>query len=286
VCPEHAHEDLQPQLRSVRRDVEPALAPPRLDEGPREVFRARLVKTSTARWRLKDGWRTITMSAPRAREAHMLVPFGTRVVDNAGKGVGTVSRVVLHHQSRQVDGLVVHQGVLDRREIVVPIAKVAAFGDEVRLSLRASELAGLDLFHSPPFRAMPDHWDMPAGFDQRDFFLVGGDGWTEAVLPFEVTSPAVSGTRAYVRDRDAEDGPVEPDIAAGMHVYDNEGRSVGDVEAVEVDEVTRRITRIVVRRGFLFHTETTIPASMIASVTDRITLRATADAAKKLERDR
>jgi sporulation protein YlmC with PRC-barrel domain len=214
----------------------------------------------------------------------MLVPFGTRVVDSTGAGVGTVSRLVLHHASRQVSGVVVHQGVFDRREIVVPVGKVAAFGDEVRLSLRASDLAGLDLFHSEPLQAMPDHWDMPMGFDQRDFFLVGGGGWTEAVLPFETTSPSVSGTRAYVRDEDAAAEPVEPDIAAGMHVYDRDGRRVGDVEAVEMDEASGRITRIVVRRGFLFGSETTIPASLIASVSDRITLRTGGDAAKKLEK--
>lgn len=214
----------------------------------------------------------------------MLVPFGTRVVDSTGKGVGTVSRLVLHHASRQVSGVVVHQGILDRREIVVPVGKVSAFGEEVRLSLRASELAGLDLFHSPALQVMPDNWDMPMGFDQRDFFLVGGDGWTEAVLPFEATSPSVSGTRAYVRDQDAADEPVEPDIAEGMHVYDREGRRVGDVEAVELDQASGRITRIVVRRGFLFTSETTIPASLIASVTDRITLSSGPDVTKKLEK--
>jgi hypothetical protein len=118
----------------------------------------------------------------------MPVPFGTRVVDKNGKGVGTVSRVVLHSGSRHVSGLVVHQGVLDRRQIVVPIAKVSSFGDEVRLTLSASGLAGLDLYNAESLQLMPDQWEMPAGFDQREFFLVGGDGWTEAVLPFERTS--------------------------------------------------------------------------------------------------
>ena len=67
----------------------------------------------------------------------MIVPFGTRVVDSTGKGVGTVSRVVLHRDTREVAGLVVHQGVLNRRGICVPIGKVASFGDEVRLTLQA-----------------------------------------------------------------------------------------------------------------------------------------------------
>jgi sporulation protein YlmC with PRC-barrel domain len=214
----------------------------------------------------------------------MLVPFGTRVVDSQGKGVGTVSRVVLHSQSREVAALVVHQGVLNRREVVVPIDKVTGFGDEVRLGLRASELDGLDLFNAASLQAMPDHWEMPIGFDQRDFFLVGGGGWTEAVLPFEKTSAGVSGTPGYVRDRDTPAEPSEPDIAAGAHVYDKTGQRIGEVEAVEIDEASGRITRVIVRRGILFSKETAIPASVIASAGDRVTLSAAADTLKKLER--
>jgi hypothetical protein len=128
----------------------------------------------------------------------MLVPFGTRVVASNGKGVGTVSRLVLHAQSQQVTALVVHQGVVNRREVVVPIAKVADFGHEVRLALRASELDGPDLFNAASLQPMPDHWEMPIGFDQRDFFLAGGSGWTSAVLPFEPTSRMI-GARAMNR---------------------------------------------------------------------------------------
>ena len=104
----------------------------------------------------------------------MLVPFGTHVVDKHGKSVGTVSRVVLDSQAREVVSLVVHHGVLNRREVEVPISKVTGFGDEVRLSLAAAEFNELAPFHAPSFRVMPDHWDMPVGFDQRSFFLVGG----------------------------------------------------------------------------------------------------------------
>lgn len=214
----------------------------------------------------------------------MLVPFGTRVVDNSGKGVGTVSRLILHSHSREAAGLVVHQGIVNRREVVVPLSKVAAFGDEVRLALPAREMAALDLFHSANLRPMPDHWEMPVGFDERDFFLLGGDGWTEAVLPFEATSSDVTHTPAYVGDDDPAAEPPEPDIAAGMHVFDKDGTRVGNVEAVEIDETSRRITRITVKRGFLFSTETVIPASMVGAVTDRITLNAGGETVKKMER--
>jgi hypothetical protein len=49
------------------------------------------------------------------------------------------------------------------------------------------------------------------------------------------------------------------------------------------DQATSRIARIIVRRGLLFRTETAIPASLVASVGDRVTLRVEADSLKKLE---
>src|SRR5258705_5995864 len=167
----------------------------------------------------------------------MLVPFGTHVVDREGKSVGTVSRLVLGPLSEEVVALVVQQGVLNRREVVVPINEVADFGKEVRLSLRASELAGLDLFNAQPLKPMPDHWKMPLGFDQRSLFLVAGDGWTTAVLPFVLTSPRVSGTPAYIPDPDAHVDP-EPAIAVATPVLDNAGRQIGEEEGMEVAVTT------------------------------------------------
>jgi sporulation protein YlmC with PRC-barrel domain len=213
----------------------------------------------------------------------MLVPFGTHVVDKDGKTVGTVSRLVLHPDSQELVAVVVSQGVLNRREVVVPINKVESFGGEVRISLPASELAGLDLFDSASLRPMPDHWKMPAGFDQRSFFLVAGDGWTEAVLPFVLTSPSVSGTPAYIPDPDPHLDPPEPAIAKATPVRDYAGERIGVVEGVEIDEATGRITRIIVRRGLLFREETAIPASLIVSVgDDGITLGVRGEQLKRL----
>jgi uncharacterized protein YrrD len=213
----------------------------------------------------------------------MLVPFGTRVVDSEGKAVGTVRHVVLHPDTRRVDGLVVHQGVVKSRELIVPIGKIASSGQTVQLALRASDLEALPLFRGEHLRPMPDHWDMPAGFDERELFMVGGSDWTEATMPFMKTSPAVSGTRRYVQDEDSVEDPDEPDIGAGTPVYDSTGQRVGDVESIGIDQVSDKIAWIVVRRGHLFARESTIPASLIQSVTDRITLNASTEAVKRLE---
>lgn len=96
----------------------------------------------------------------------------------------------------------------------MPVNRVESFRNEVRLTLGASELAGLDLFDMMSLRPMPDQWKMPAGFDLRSFFLVPGDGWTEAVLPFVLTSPAASGTPDYFRDPNAPGGARQVRSAA------------------------------------------------------------------------
>jgi sporulation protein YlmC with PRC-barrel domain len=67
-------------------------------------------------------------------------------------------------------------------------------------------------------------------------------------------------------------------------VSSKDGQRVGDVEAVEFDETSRRIVRITLRRGFLFAHETSIPASLVESITDRIVLRTGTEAVRKLGR--
>lgn len=67
--------------------------------------------------------------------------------------------------------------------------------------------------------------EMPIGFDQRDFFLTGGSGWTSAVQPFEPMSSAVPGTPASIRDRDTPLEPREPDVSAGTPMASATGPS-------------------------------------------------------------
>src|SRR2546428_8504080 len=135
-----------------------------------------------------------------SKEANMLVPPGTHVRDREGKSVGTVGRLVLHPESREVAAIVVQQGVFDRREVVVPLNKVASFeGDEVWLDLRASELAGFGLFNAPSLKPMPDHWPMPAALFHHDLFLFPHPRHP-AVPAFQLSAPAEACTAGYIPD--------------------------------------------------------------------------------------
>ena len=104
------------------------------------------------------------------------------------------------------------------------------------------------------------------------------------MLPFERTSSTASGTPAFVKDSDTPPVPREPAITAEEEVFDNAGHKVGEVDGVELDPASGRVVRIIVRRGTLFRGETAVPASLIATAGGRITLSASADEVKKLER--
>ena len=174
----------------------------------------------------------------------MLVPFGTPVVDRNGKSVGTVSRLVLHPDTRRVVALVVQQGIVDRREVVVALNKVIA----------------------------------------SSFFVVAGDDWTESVLPFVLVSSAASGVPGFIPEPAVLERARKPVIAKATPVHDAGGQLVGDLDGVELDPASARITRVRVRQGRLFRRELAIPAGVIASVAeDRITLSVRADVVKKLE---
>lgn len=215
----------------------------------------------------------------------MRVPFGAKVVTSDHKDAGKVKRLVLHPESREIDGIVVHVGVLHQRDFIVPLAHVSVSDDTVVLKKSAAELSDYPIYNPEHFIKMPQDWEMPATFDNRDFFLVGGDGYLESLLPMQVVTPEVSGTPRYVRDEydDLQD-PSEPAIKEGMDVYSSDGHKVGDVSGVSVDTDTGRVTAVTVKHGFLFSKEeVTIPASMIARVGKTIDLNATAEQVKALE---
>ena len=111
--------------------------------------------------------------------------------------------------------------------------------------------------------------------------VVDCDG--EGALPFLLTSPAVPGTPAFIRDTDASNGfGSRPSPRRHRSTTTRFGISA-TLRAWSSPRVGH-ITPISVRKRRLFRTETAIPAGVIASVADdRVTLNVSADVVKKLE---
>ena len=183
----------------------------------------------------------------------MLVPFGTHVVDREGKSVGTVSRLVLGPLSEEVVALVVQQGVLNRREVVVPINKG---GPPLAPGLGAGRPRSLQRAAAQAdARPLEDAARLrPAQPVPRRGRRLDGGG---AALRVDVAA-RLGTSREWARQLSHADGFPVP---AGK---------VGNVRVWAAPDV--------------FHTETAIPASLIASVGDTIQLDVSADEVKRLER--
>jgi len=195
------------------------------------------------------------------------IAFGAKVTDSEGKPVGTVHCIVLRPDTRQVDGLVVHQGGMRRRDVVVPLAKVIGtdVGSVIRLALKATDLDILPIFNPQEVHRGPD-------LHRGERIVLGGRGAALAPAP----DPAYFSGESGVQE------PTKPDVAKGTIVCDNTGHHIGHVESVDIAPASRAMTSIVVRHG-LFAQKITVPASMIKSVTDRITLTISAEDAKRLQ---
>jgi uncharacterized protein YrrD len=60
----------------------------------------------------------------------------------------------------------------------------------------------------------------------------------------------------------------------GASVFTTEGEHVGDIDRVVLDPESKRVTHLVVQKGFLFRDEKLISLSLVANATeDRVTLR-------------
>lgn len=200
----------------------------------------------------------------------MVAPIGPKVFDRDGKEIGTVTGVVLRPHSPEIGGIVVHQGVVRQRDLVVPIEHVTVAEAGIRLDLAADEVADRQFAHEPHHRR-----DLSEGRHQF---------WSRApeapLFPVETAAgapPPVEGGPP------AAPAPAGPAITPGMTVYDSAGQKVGEVEAVEFDLLADTVSGITVKRGFLFGREVPIPTSMIAQITDRVTLSVDADVVKRLE---
>jgi len=183
---------------------------------------------------------------------------GASVVSRDGQKLGTLSRVVVHKDSLQITHLVVDTGGLGiTHDRVVPIgALAAAMSDEVRVSMSAAEFRDLTApYDTVVFQAMADL--EPGRIDRSD------------VRRFAASIPGEPGPY-IMRDVLAKE-PDEVDIAKDSPVWRlNPHQKIGEVERVLFDGDSRKVTALVIRRGFVFTRDVVLPVRYVAEVVEAL----------------
>lgn len=181
----------------------------------------------------------------------MDVDIGAHVNTRDRRHAGKVSRVVINPRTNEVIDLIVHRhkGVLDARDIVVPVDNVErATKGELQLRLLAAEMEKLPDFLETNYIPPPPEWFAPAPFPPGGILWPAGYAAPALIASEQENVPAGSVT-----------------LSEGTEVACPDG-GIGVVDEVVSDPASQRVLGFIVRRGWLRTHGVFIPMEWVAEV--------------------
>jgi len=194
----------------------------------------------------------------------MDISIGADVVGTTGK-LGEVHRVIADARSDSITDLVVKHGFFGR-ERILPLGLVKGVENgAIRVDLDQRGFEALDGYTDDRYRAPDPNWVGPPGFNREDFLMdvTVAEGPMQGLAGGPVPPLGYPGGQQI-----SPDDMARPAVSPGMAVLDSDGEKVGEVDDMDFASDTGRPTRLILRRGFIFHSETEIPVSMIQDISD------------------
>lgn len=187
----------------------------------------------------------------------MRIDIGSRVWTRDDEEIGSVDRVVIDPDTKDVDAIVVHRGAVLTRDVVVPLSLVQ-YSDEkgVRLRIGLAELHDLPDFIERQYSAAPPAAGISYGYIPGSILL-------------PLTPPGVTGlpTPYEAVDEEVRQPYQDIDITEGTEVRALDG-VVGYVDEVLTEPTTNRASDIVVKKGVALSKNTRIPIDFVSKTGD------------------
>jgi len=212
----------------------------------------------------------------------MRVDLGMDVFASDGDKVGSVDRIVVDSQTKQIHKLVVERGFLSRDSKLVDIDMVTGSSDDgIRLDLTSEQVNELPGYVEDTFVQIPDSdWDslpfIQPNAGGAGGYLYGapnlGRGYEGTRDSFFDAAPA----NAPVMERQSNIPETDVMISEGTDVYGSDGDKVGSVGEILVGD-DGAINGFIVSKGFIFKSDVRVPIDWVESTgEDRIQLSVTA----------
>ncbi len=204
--------------------------------------------------------------------------LGAKVEDVKGETLGQVKLLVANPDSNQVTHLVVAEGGLTGREIVVEnkwFGSISEDGKSVRLNLSKEQLEAMPDFIEREYAAASSgtiDQGYPAQYSAT--YPAGGIGTMgtplAAPLAYEAGFAAEPAVQPYTEKLNVPDNSLL--VKEGTTVEALDGK-VGKVKRVNYDSQSGKMSSIVVEKGLFFTEDFFIPTDMIASANqERVSL--------------
>jgi uncharacterized protein YrrD len=180
---------------------------------------------------------------------------------------GHVGYVVVDPNSFRVTDLVVNTGNVIGRDIVVSVDQIAReTADGVYLTLDRDGLDACPDYVDLHYQTPPDTWIPAPGLT----YPAGTMLWPAGITYPEATSVTVNTPTGTVG------------LHPGMDVVSADGHKVGSIDALITNPESEDVTGFVVKHGFIFTHDTTIPIAQVETVAnDQVKLRLSRDQAER-----
>jgi uncharacterized protein YrrD len=218
----------------------------------------------------------------------MHIEFGDEIYSSDGAKLGSVAGVVMNSENHDVTGIVLGEGLFKQDQRLVGISAVASVDNaakRVTLDIPESQAESLQRFVTEEYvqkpRDMPDELIMPAAgvggpiFYDTSATATGYTNYpgTDSFFDVAPLDPPVVETRSNLSDLDVV-------LNTGTDVYGSDNKKIGTVDDVQFDE-GGELAGFIVRAGFLFHHDISIPGSAVAEIDDnRVQLNITSEQAE------
>ena len=195
----------------------------------------------------------------------MDISIGSDVIGTGGK-LGEVHRVIADSRTDRITDMIVKHGFLFGRERVVPLSHVQRVeGEKIYVDLDERGFEAMDGYTDDRYRAPDPNWVGPPGFNREDFLMdvTVAEGPMQGLAGGPVPTLGFPGGQQI-----GPDDMARPTISPGTPVLDVDGNHIGTVHDMDFATDSGTPTRLILRRGTIFHNDTEIPASMIKEISD------------------
>lgn len=194
----------------------------------------------------------------------MQLKKGANVFSSVGEKIGSLDRVVINPETKEVSHLVVEKGFLFNTNKIIPIEYVdMEVGDRIALEKNAQELEALPSYDPNAYINL-DRTGYPDEEQQMD-----ASYWYP---PVDYSWWATAGGRpgSYPKPRFVKAEDVIPDetvaLKEGAKVLSKDGEHIGNIEEVIVETAEDIATHIVVSEGFFLKERKLVPTIWITDV--------------------
>ena len=172
---------------------------------------------------------------------------------------GKVERIIVHPDTNQISGVVVTQGGMLARDVVIPSERILG-GNEDHLLVRGTvdEIGELEPFAQSQYTEAPEDWIPPVALPSSLFLFPAS---SMAVGAFDRGSPEPPPPPHEVADLE----PGEVDISGTTTVFCADGEA-GKVDRVITEPDSDTVTHLVVQRGSLLIRDIVVPVNRIATM--------------------